>query len=163
MPFVTLPPAITERRSDEREVFFLINALRRRLIDLTNPTSGAAAAILSMRIGRGDIFSDSSGNELIIDQFELPVAVKSFGVTIAGRASSASGSLTVRVRLGGTDGLATDGDVIAEIVAPSPLVQRVASTPVTVANASLDTLIKITGQSAAGHLGKFYGGTLAIN
>jgi hypothetical protein len=160
MDATTLPPALIERRSREREVFLLVNALRRRAQGGQPTGSGA---LLSMRIGRGDVFKDSSGNELIIDQFEMPIAVGSFGVTFAGRGSSVSGSAIFRVRLGGTDGLATDGVVIAEIVAASPSIQRIATTPAVVTNTAFATLIKITGQSTAGHQAQFRNGTLALN
>jgi hypothetical protein len=161
--YAPLPPALVERRDDERAVFLLVNALRRRLVDLTNPSGGSAAAILSMRIGRGDSFQSSTGAELIIDEFELPVAVAAFSVTLAGRASSASGTATFRVRLGGTDGVATDGTVIATALAAATSIQRIASAPTVVSNGALTTLVKITGQSAAGHLAVFRAGTLALN
>lgn len=90
-----LPPDLVERRSDEREVFRLINALKRIIADITS-SSGGAVTINLITNGDVDIFDDPGA----MPPF-LPATPGAPGATGATGATGAQG-------IAGADGL--DGD-----------------------------------------------------
>lgn len=157
MPYVALPPALVERRSDEREVFFLINALRRRLQDLTNPDTGSSSALFSIPIGRGDVLTTKTdGVEVVGINFELPRVFDSFNIFFAAQAEDTGSAGTCRLRLGGTYG-ATDGVVVATMSVPVNAYERIEVTG-SAGPGNTSTLIKLTLQSAVGQKLSFRGG-----
>ena len=157
-----LPPKVIEKRSDERDVFTLLNALRAAVQGLTAGGTGGRA-LFSTKIGRGDVSTDHSGNELLVDQWELPAVYDSFSVLLACRGSDSVSTATFRVRLGGTWNVATDGSVIASAFANSSSMVRRTGTG-TVAAGNTATLMKVTMQSSAlNHTAQFAGGAVVCN
>ena len=74
MPHVVPPAALLENRSDERQVFELINWLRRQVIDFN-----AIGGSLLFSQPFDSIYQDKTGNEVVYDQFELPSALATIG------------------------------------------------------------------------------------
>lgn len=147
MPARILPPAVLERRSDERQVFALLNALRTAYLAITGG-GDAGLALFSTAIGRGDSTNTTSGHEdQMILQWQLPRAFPVFTFSMAGMLLSAAGSATVRARLGGAWN-AFDGTVIATMNGASPTLAR-ASGSGAVGPSNTETLLKLTLQSSA--------------
>jgi len=138
-----LPPEVIEKRDDERAVFLLLNALRRKVTKLSAVTSGIK---FSSALGRGDASSTTSGNEDIIYEFELPSVFAAFTFGISCQLLSASGAATVRARLGGTWST-VDGNVIATMSGSTPTFSRVETSATVAANTG--TLLKVTLKSSA--------------
>lgn len=152
MPARILPPKVLERRSDERDVFRLLNALRDAYSDLTSG-GGTGRAYFSAAIGRGDSTNTTTGNEdSFILQWQLPAAFPAFSFGMGGMLLSAStGSPVVRARLGGAWNT-FDGIVIAEMGLPvgAPVNTLVdVSTTGNLVTLNTATLLKLTLQSAA--------------
>ena len=104
MPQIRLPNPLDENRSDQREVFTLINAMRAAFLLLTNGGPGSLP-VFTMPIGRGDTLSTrKDGVELIVISFEMPFATSNFVLNISGQAMDTAGAGLVIVRLGGTWG-----------------------------------------------------------
>lgn len=157
-----LPPKVIERRSDERQVFELLNALRDAYMDLVSGGS-SGRSLFSTALGRGDSTTTTSGNEdAFILQWELPFVFSSFNFNMGGMLSSALGTATVRARLGGTWNT-FDGTVIATITGASPTLVDV-STIGNLVTLNTATLLKLTLQaSGAGHKATFVGGFVIGN
>lgn len=149
------PAPLSEKRSDEREVFTLVNALRRALLLLT-AGGDAGFALFSTAIGRGDGLT-STGAELIGINFYLPVAYDTFAVNLSGTAQDSGSAGTLRLRMGGTYGL-VDGAVILTLPVGSTGFQEVAGQANVTGNT--ETLMKMTVQASPGHILNFKGGFL---
>ena len=151
------PSPLTEGRSDKREEYALINALRRAFLVFTG-----GGSVFSSIIGRGDVSGDHTGNEVIVIQFELPAIYDSFDVSFACRGSDSFSTATFRLRLGGTWNMSTDGTVIASAFANSSSIVRCSGTG-TVSPGNTATLMKVTMQSSAvNNTAQFGGGSLAL-
>src|SRR4051812_33230676 len=106
------PPELNEARDGKTQLFKLVNWLRRRVVGYA---PGLGSAWWSTAIGRGDVLvSVTTGVEVIGLQLQLPTAFPSFMLNFSGEASDTAGTGVLRVRLGGTVGLA-DGTVSATI------------------------------------------------
>ncbi len=150
-----LPNPLSENRSDKREEYELINALRRAILQLTaGGTSGFA--LFSTAIGRGDALT-STGAELVGINFYLPQVFDTFAVNLSGTAMDTGLNGTLRVRMGGTYGL-VDGTVVLSVPVLSAGFQNVAGQANVTGNT--EALMKMTLQASAAHSLTFKGGFL---
>jgi hypothetical protein len=154
------PSPLTENRSDEREVFDLVNALRRAVMQLTAGGS-SGLALFSTAIGRGDgLTTKTDGVELVGLPFALPAVYPAFTINLGGYVNDSASNGTFRIRTGGTYGVA-DGTVIATMHATSTgFTYKEVSAVVT---GNTETLIQMTLQSTVGHIALFKGGFLIGN
>ena len=161
MPQVQLPSPLKEYRSDEREVFTLVNALRRAFLQFT--AGGATGlALFSTPIGRGDVLSSGTGGAEVIGlSFQLPIVYTKFTLNFAGEVADSASAGIFRIRMGGTYGVATSGTVVATINASAPGFVY-AATPANVTG-NTSTLVQMTLQSTAGHTAQFREGFILGN
>jgi hypothetical protein len=137
---------LVENRDDERALYLLVNALRKRLLDLTNSDSGTGLALFSYPVGRGDTSNSSSGNEDMIIEFELPTVFPAFQLSMSCQALAVSGHSTIRARMGGTWNVPTDGNIIATMTCSTPAFSRTETSSAVTGNTG--TLLKLTHQSS---------------
>lgn len=155
-----LPSPLSEARSDKREEYELINALRRAVLSLTG--GGAGLSLFSTAIGRGDgLTTLTDGNEVIGLQFHLPAVYSSFTVNFAGEVTDSASNGVFRIRMGGTWGVASSGVVVATLTASTTGFVYTTVEATVVSNTQ--TLLTMTLQSTFGHKAQFRGGGVSLN
>lgn len=155
-----LPPPVIENRSDERQVFALLNALRAGFIAITGGGANGLA-LFSTAIGRGDVLkTQTNGVEVVGLPFQLPKVYPAFTINFSGEIADSGSAGFFRIRAGGTYGN-TDGVVIATMNASAPgFAYAMASVSVT---SNTATLIQMTLQSTVGHTAQFREGFIIGN
>lgn len=108
-----LPPRLIEKKSDERDTFRLINAMRDQL---AAGTIGGGSGQFSSNFSN-NILGSNAGSEEIVAQVEVPNVLDSFQVLFGCLETSVGGDGAIILRFGGTD-FATDGDVLMTLAAP---------------------------------------------
>lgn len=134
-----LPPKLIENKSDERQTFELINAMRNQM--LAGDLSGGSGQF-STRFSTNGLGSDA-GTPEVAGQVETPVAIETFKVQFGAQALDAGLFGTIQIVIGGGD-WTPDGTVLATIHATSADFVRVEfDGPDIYANTAGDTRIKL--------------------
>jgi hypothetical protein len=148
MAAVQAPPPLLEKRSDERQVFFLINWLRRQLLALQDI---GGATIFSTRFNINPVGPlPASSAEAVLDQIELPLVLPSFQFIFAGQAKTVSGTSHFYLRAGGGN-RTVDGDIFATLTVTSTGFVRYSASG-TYSNPNLYTRVKLTGINAGANV-----------
>lgn len=108
-----LPPKLREGKSDQRETFRLINAMRDQMVAGNIGGGGQFSTRFST-----NILGSNLGTEEVVGQVEIPEVLSSFTAEAACQETSSGGAGVIRLRLGGGDGT-PDGDVLLTIAAPA--------------------------------------------
>ncbi len=155
---ILAPPELRDGKDGQRQLYILVNWLRRRLV---GSAPGTGPSLFSSIIGRGDTTSTAAdGVEIVVISVETPVVYSAFTLALGGDALDSGGGGVARIRLGGTYGL-TDGALVLTVPIPTTGFARIDGSASITAN--LATLVQVTLQSEVGQKAKFRGGGLSAS